>query len=225
MKKVAQISLFLSLFLFSSKAFASGECTPLYGGGYTCPKSSEIIIDKQIKNPTNDLFVDNLTQFDPKFAPSADVTFRIFVRNTGDQTFDRVEIKDILPDYLSFVSGPGNFNASEGKNGTLTFTLYNLAGGESREYWVWGRVFASQDIPKDLICKLQNRAQARTTGDRFNEDIAEYCIEKTAGVTKGGLSVTEVPKTGPEAILSFIGLSSLLGAGVYLRRKAASILN
>ena len=214
----------MSSLVLTSKTFASGECTPLYGGGYTCPRSSEIVIDKQIKHPTNDLFVDNLTQFDPKFAPGAEVTFRIFIRNTGEETFDRVEVKDILPDFLSFVSGPGNFDTKEGKNGTLTFTLYNLAGGESREYWVFGKVFASQDIPKDLICKLQNRVQARTTGDRFNEDIAEYCVEKTAGVTKGGLPVTEVPKTGPEAILSFIGLSSLLGAGVYLRKKAANLI-
>lgn len=218
---IISTGIFLSSLVLASQVFASGECTPLYGGGYTCPRRGEILIDKQVKNPSSGIFVDNLTEFDPKFAPEQEVTFRIQVKNTGDETIDDIQVKDIMPDFLSFIAGPGNFNSTEGKNGTLTFNIKNLAPSETREYWIQGKVFADSGVPKNLICKLENRAQARASGDRFTEDIAQYCTEKGT-VTKGG--VTEVPKTGPEAILSFLGLSSLLGSGVYLRRKAAQIL-
>lgn len=224
-KKISYLAALTGFLLLASKAYADGTCTPLYGGGVTCPRRGEIVIDKQVRNPVNDIFVDNLTQFDNKFSPEQLVTFRIQVKNTGDQTLDEIKVKDIMPDFLSFVDGPGTFDQNEAKNGTLNFTINNLASSETREYWVRGRVFADKDVPKDLICKLQNRAQARASGDRFSEDTAEYCVEKVTGVTKGGLPLKEVPKTGPEAILSFLGLSSILSAGVYLRKKSAKIIS
>lgn len=225
-KIVITTGLILSSLIIAPKVFGDASCTPLYGGGFTCPKRGEILIDKNVKFPTKDLFVDNLTQFDPKYGPDQEVTFRIHVANTGNDLIDRVEVKDIFPDFLSFVAGPGNFNQNEGKNGTLTFTIFNLAAGERREYFVTGKVFSTGNLPENTICKLQNRGQARGNADQFNEDIAEFCVEKrVTGITKGGVPVTEVPKTGPEAyVLSFAGLSSLAGVGIYLRRKAASIV-
>lgn len=218
---VFSTGLLLSGFLLATKVIASGECTPLYGGGYTCPKHGEILIDKQIKHPTKDLFVDNLTEFDTKFAPNQEITFRIFVRNTGNDTINQVEVKDIFPDFFSFVSGPGNFDPNEGKNGTLTFTLYNLAAGESREYWIIGKIYNEPDLPETTICKLPNRAQARASDDRFNEDVAEYCVEKEYYTTKGGVPVKQIPVTGPSGqLLTFLSFSTLLGIGFMLRGKA-----
>lgn len=201
------------------------DCTPLYGGGVTCPRRGEILIDKTVQNPSDGIMVDNLTQFDSKYAPDQNVSFRIRIKNTGDQTLDEVQIKDLMPDFVSFTSGPGTFNQSEGHNGTLTFTINNLAPSETRDYWVYGKTFSAGNLPNNLICKLQNRAQARASSDRFAEDIAEFCVEKNAlGVTKGGLQIKEVPKTGPEAF-ALAGLSSIFGIGIYLRKKANSILN
>lgn len=225
-KIVITTGLILSALVIAPKVIGDAGCTPLYGGGFTCPKRGEILIDKNIKHPTKDLFVDNLTQFDPKYTTDQEVTFRIHVANTGNDLIDKVEVKDIMPDFLSFVSGPGNFNQNEGKNGTLTFTIYNLASGERREYWITGKVFSSGSLPENLICKLQNRGQARGNADQFNEDIAEFCVEKRVpGTTKAGVPLTEVPKAGPfEYALTFTALTSIAGVGVYLRRKAQSLI-
>lgn len=222
-KIVITTGLILSAFFVAGKVNASG-CTPLYGGGVTCPRRGEILIDKQVRKPTQDIFVDNLTEFDTKFSPEQEVVFRILVKNTGDDTIDEVQVKDIMPDFISFVSGPGNFDKNESKNGTLTFYINNLTPSETREYWIYGKVFAAGDLPENVICKLQNRAQARASSDRFDEDVAELCTEKGT-VTKGGITVAEIPKTGPEGILlTLASLSSILGAGFVLRRKAADYL-
>lgn len=209
---------FCFAFLLAASKISANGCTPIYGGGVTCPKQGEILIDKQVKKADSDLFVDNLTQFDSKYAPLSEVVFKIFVRNTGGETINTVEVKDLMPDFVSFVSGPGTFNQSEGKNGTLTFTLNNLAPSESREYWVKGKVFDATALPETTICKLINRAQARA-GDRFNEDVAEFCVEKTT--TKGGVPPVQTPATGAEDVLiTVLLLMSLVYFGTILRKKA-----
>ncbi len=209
----------LSLFL-TVRVYGQGGCIPLYGGGVSCPKSGEIFIDKQIKHPTKDILVDNLTFFDPKFAPEQLITFRIVVKNTGEQSFDRIEVKDIMPDYLSFISGEGTFNQNEGKNGVLTFNIANLKPGESREYWLTSKVFKAGDIPKDLICQLQNRVQARSSDDKFNEDTAQYCVEKVSGVIKGAETITEIPKTGSPYFLTLLTLLTFFKLGLMLKKKS-----
>lgn len=222
-KIVITTGLILSVFLFTGKVSASG-CTPLYGGGVTCPRRGEILIDKQVRRADKDIFVDNLTEFDTKYSAEQEVVFRILVKNTGDDTIDEIQVKDIMPDFVAFVSGPGSFDKNESKNGTLTFYINNLAPSETREYWIYGKVFAANDLPENLICKLQNRAQARASGDRFDEDVAELCVEK-AGVTKGGVPIKEIPVTGPAGVItSVVSLSSILGIGLVLRRKAQDIL-
>lgn len=222
-KIVITTGLVLSVFFVAGKVNASG-CTPLYGGGVTCPRRGEILIDKQVRRADKDIFVDNLTEFDTKFSAEQEVVFRILVKNTGDDTIDEIQVKDIMPDFVTFISGPGNFDKNESKNGTLTFYINNLAPSETREYWIYGKIFATNDLPESVICKLQNRAQARASGDRFDEDVAELCSEKV-GITKGGVPIKEIPKTGFEgALLTLASLSSILGAGFVLRRKAADYL-
>lgn len=211
-------------FAVSSEVFA--DCTPLYGGGVTCPSRGEISIDKFVANPTTGLFVDNLTEFDPKFAPLQEVTFRILIKNTGDTNIEEVEIKDLMPDFVSFVSGPGEFNQSEGKNGTLTFKIFNLAPNETREYWVRGKAFSDADLPENTICKLPNRAQARASEDRFDEDIAEFCIEKKVLGKGEPTQIKEIPKTGfNPSLVVFSAGTTLLGLGIIIRRKALKIIN
>ncbi len=199
------------------------ECTPLYGGGVTCPKRGEIRIDKQIANPDSGKFVDNLTQFDAKFDPEEEITFRLFVSNTGNETINEVEVKDIFPDFVTFISGPGEFKREESKNGTLVFKIFNLGAGESREYWIRAKAFAAGNLPENTICKIVNRAQAKAD-DRFNEDTAEFCIEKQPG-KKQVPPVKEVPVTGAGEI-ALIGtvFTTLAGIGLKLRKQAESII-
>jgi len=214
----------IAAIFLAGKVFA-GECTPIYGGGVSCPKRGEIIIDKQIANPDSGVFVDNLTEFDAKFDPEEEITFRLFLRNTGNESINEIEVKDIFPDFTTFISGPGEFKREETKNGTLTFKVFNLAAGESREYWIRAKAFPAKDLPENTICKIVNRAQAKAD-DRFNEDLAQFCIARQP-VTKGGVPVVkEVPKTGAaEMALLGVSFSALTGIGLKLRKNAEKILN
>lgn len=214
----------IAAILLAGKVFA-GDCTPIYGGGVSCPKRGEIVIDKQIANPDSGVFVDNLTEFDAKFDPEEEITFRLFLRNTGSDNINEIEVKDIFPDFTTFISGPGEFKREETKNGTLTFKVFNLAAGESREYWIRAKAFPAKDLPENTICKIVNRAQAKAD-DRFNEDLAQFCIAKQP-VSKGGVPVVkEVPKTGATE-MAVVGtvFTTLAGVGMILRKRSNNIFN
>jgi len=70
---IASIALAAGMALLASPVFAQ-SCTTQYGGSTTC-MPSDLIINKQVQNPVNGVFVDNLTVSDPTFAPAANVLF------------------------------------------------------------------------------------------------------------------------------------------------------
>lgn len=233
---VISSGLFIGGLLFAGIVIADSGCTPLYGGGVTCPKRGEVLVDKQIryirdeKGGLVESWVDNVTEFDSrKFKPEEEIEFRIFVRNTGGDSIDEIKVTDIWPEYLEFIAGSGEYKRDNGKNGILYFTVNNLASGESREYHVTGRVFKAENIPNPVICKLENRVQVRASEDRFNEDVSLFCIERGGKKIVPGKKVIppvkEIPSTGPqEVVLSFAALSSVLGVGFVLRKKAEKLI-
>jgi len=135
-------------------AYGSG-CVPVYGGGVQCPRVGQVLIDKTVRNPSTGVFVDNLGPTDPKYHPQWTVTFRLVIKNSGDQTLDKITVTDKLPDYLDFTSGPGNYNSH---SKTLTFDIFNLAGGSSQTFEIKGRVVHTAVLPadKNVVCVLNN---------------------------------------------------------------------
>lgn len=186
-------------------------CVPVYGGGVQCPKPGEILIDKTVRNPSTGIYVDNLGVSDPKYRPQWTINFRILVKNSGDKTLEKVTVTDIIPQYVDFMSGPGNFDA---KTRTLTFEVANLGGGASQLFEFKGRIVHTAVLPadKNVVCTVNTvdaKADAQT-----DHDEAQFCIQKE-------LVVPEVPSAGPEHwILSFAGFSALLTIGTYFRKKA-----
>src|SRR3989338_9241793 len=85
--------------------------SPVYGGGVIAPKEGEVIIDKMVKNPASGSFVDHLGPTDPKYRPTDIVYFQIKVQNPSDERLDVVEITDSLPDFVDFMTGPGNYDS------------------------------------------------------------------------------------------------------------------
>jgi uncharacterized repeat protein (TIGR01451 family) len=218
------IGLLLTFFVWAKTTQAS--CTPLYGGGETCTNRGEILVDKFVALPDSNSYVDNIIEGDTVnyYRPGQTVKYKLTVKNTGGDTIGEITVKDLMPDYVEFLSGPGSFNASEGQFGTLTFAINNLGSGESRDYYIYGRI---KDIPKTPICKITNRAQARASEDRFNEDTAQYCIKTTVlGETTTTIStIKEVPKTGLEGLLpAGVVLLIVLGFGIYLRKESVKLL-
>lgn len=222
---------FLSIFailIFALTASAQGvladtACQPIYGGGQTCVQVGNILINKTVQNPQTGAFVDNLNINDPKFAPAVAVKFNITVTNTGSSTINKTTVKDTLPQFVSFVSGPGSFDSN---TKVLTFDVGNLAAGESRIFTIAGRVADGGQLPADQgITCVVNQALATAENGQQSSDNSQFCIQKPVlGETKGGLkvfpapAVTTTPSTGPE-MLSLIGLIPTGLAGFMLRKK------
>lgn len=228
MNKLLLIVLFFVISLATAgvvSAQTETNCTPIYGGGTSCV-STGLVIDKKVKHPQVNTFVDNLTVNDPKYAPDQSIAFRINVTNTGTTDFAPVTITDTLPLYLTGVTGSGSFNVS---NNTVTFTLDSLKAGETKSVEFQATTASESALPTNQgITCVTNKAQAQAA-NLASEDIASYCIQKQVladiPTTKGGLpvypepTITETPKTGPEA-LAFAALVPGSALGYFLRKKA-----
>lgn len=245
MKKLLPIVIAGALYMVTaSQAVAAGDtatnCQPIYGGGQTCVQVGNIVLDKKVQNPSSNVYVDHLGVNDPKYSPDGTVSFKIVVKNTGSETLSKVTVKDTLPQYVSFVSGPGNYDS---KNNVLNFELSDLKANESREYTIVGKIASVGNLPKDQgITCVVNQAQA-TANDQSATDNSQFCVQKQVlgstpttqtttststsvpTTTKGGLkifpapSVTTTPSTGPE-LLALAGLLPTGALGFFIRKKA-----
>ena len=217
----------LAIFILMASAqgvFADTACQPIYGGGQTCVQVGNVLINKTVQNPQTAAFVDNLNINDPKFAPAVAVKFNITVTNTGSSTINKTTVKDTLPQFVSFVSGPGSFDSN---TKDLTFDVGNLAAGESRTFTIAAKVADEGQLSADQgITCVVNQALATAENGQQGSDNSQFCIQKKVlGETKGGLKVlpspqiTITPPTGPE-MLPLIGLIPTGIFGFLLRRKA-----
>ncbi len=213
------------LYLVSAlSAKAEVSCQPIYGGGQTCIQVSQVAINKTVENPQTGAFVDNLGINDPRYSPSSTVTFRIIVTNTGNTDTSKVTVKDIFPQFINFVSGPGSFDAN---TKTLSFEVDNLSAGASTTFTVSGKTADANQFPNSQgITCVVNQAIATANNGQQSSDNSQFCIEKPVlGVTKGGLkvlpapSIAETPATGPE-MLPLIGLIPTGLIGLILKKKS-----
>lgn len=180
-----------SLFIAAGKASAQ-SCTTQYGGDVTCV-ATDLTLNKQVAQPATDskgsvtassTFVENLSVTQP-LLPGNEALFRLTVKNTGDQTMNTVTVKDVLPPYLTFVSGPGSFDTA---NRTLTIMLENLTPGESRTVEVLARVVdAAQFATNANTFCANNYAEARAM-DRFDEDTAQVCFAAAENLPVAGFN-------------------------------------
>ncbi len=184
------------------------NCTTQYGGNTTC-NPQDVTINKEVKNKDN-VFVENLTATDTTFAPETEVHFRLTIKNASGETFKTVEVKDILPAYLTFVAGPGNYDSA---TRTLTFTLDNMTAGESRQVEVVAKVVPKGQLPEGMnaLC-MNNYAEVRVQG-RFDSDTAQMCVQTNV------LGVTTLPVAGYNDFLLILPFATLALAGVALLKK------
>ncbi len=233
MKKLTfVISLFaITYSLLAVSAYAAGNCQPIYGGGQTCVTSTNILINKTVQNPSNGQLVDNLSVNDPRFSANQNVSFQLIVTNTGSSSIDKTTVKDIFPQFVSYVAGPGNFDIN---SKTLTFEVNNLAVGESRTFTVTGKVSADKELVMGtgVSCVVNQSSAQIISNGQMSQDNSQFCIQKGAAPViptkgKGGLPVLPAPQmaitpaTGPEmAALPILGGSGILGW--FLRRKSSN---
>lgn len=250
MKRILLV--FLPLLLLSASvqnvnAQITNGCNPIYGGGQTCQQTGNITVDKKIKHPIENRFLDQLTSDDPSFTPDQQITFTIDVKNTGRSTIKNIALEDLFPPSLiRYDDKVGTFDNS---TKILSYKIDELKGNEAKKITFKARVLKADQFPNnnDPVCLL-NQVRAYTSRNKNNpsQDNVRFCVEKQ-GVTqqpqqtekpkptptkmqlpdqtKGGLpvkpqpNVSKSPKTGPE-LLALIGLLPAAGAGFFLRRKA-----
>ncbi|MBI4097738.1 MAG: DUF11 domain-containing protein [Candidatus Levybacteria bacterium] len=216
---IVLVALF-GLFLVSGANAAS--CRPIYGGGENCLPDNTLSIDKKIASPIDSSFADNLDG-SQRFKADEVLNFQITVTNKGKKSLKNVEVKDSLPPYLTFVSGPGSYDQ---KSKSLTIKISELKANESRKYVLVASVNA---VPRN-VC-LANYATVKASNSEA-DDNSKFCLLASQGVplepgqtTKGGLplmpspkGISQTPPTGPE-LISLLGLIPAFLAGAYLRRR------
>jgi len=189
--------LFAALAAAPSRVMAQ-SCTTQYGGSTTCV-STDLTINKQVKNPATGNFVENLGASDPTFSVNGEAHFRLIIKNNSNQTFSTVTVKDIFPKELTFEAGPGTFDK---ETNTLTFPLDNLNAGESRTVELLATVDPNKVNKDRSISCVVNTAQVNAQ-NRSDQDTAQLCIQMNI------LGATTLPIAGFNdfaLLLPFAGL-------------------
>lgn len=205
-KLLRTISVVFALFLF----FFSIN-TAHAGYGEETPPTPRVIIEKWIWNPGSNSFVENLSVNQFLFLPDQEVVFKVQVKNTGNKDLNNVEVNDRLPNEVTFVSGPGDFNKD---NNTLTFKIDKLSVNESKAYEIKAKIKDADSLPSNVFC-TSNLAEVRAE-NMVSQDTTSFCAEKKVlGVVK------ELPKTGPNTlILMLVATIASSGAAIYFAKRA-----
>lgn len=188
------------MFLLTAKsARAAVRCETQYGGGESCVKTGQLQIDKEVWNPDTEKFVDNLGLSDHKFSPGDEIVFKLRIKNVGDETFSKVEVRDYLPELIYLT------------NGDISFDINDLHAGDVVETEIKTKVVDANQFPnnKSVVCEV-NTAET-WSGDERDKDTAQVCL------TTNVLGISIMPKTGPSEIgLLAFGLLSLVLTGLKL---------
>ena len=227
-KNVLTTALITGAFLAAagvSYADGSSQCQIVYGGGQVCQQQIKFTIDKKVMQPTKGGgYVDNLTINDAHFQAGGNASFQITLTNTGSQTINQLTVVDTLPSYLTFVAGPGTYNAD---NHTITYTISNLEVGKSDQQTYTTAIADQKTLPQNqnVICLNNNVTGNDNNGDTAS-DTSSLCVENPVTPTSvptpkvfGTIPPKSVPNTGPE-MLPLLGLIPAGLSGLFLRRKS-----
>ena len=208
-KQIFAFLLVLTAFLTAaSSSLAAVRCETQYGGNEICVTTGELQIDKKILDPrSSDTYKDNLYLTDYQFKTSDYATFKLTVKNVGNDTLNNVRITDNLPSFLFFTGETPH-----------EFTIEHLNPGESEDFIVKSRVVADSQIEADRICGV-NTAEVWADGDQHDKDTAEVCA------TKKVLGVSVLPETGDNTPFIIFGASlaiAMLGFGLIRASKKSA---
>lgn len=196
---------------FAALPVNADTCTTQYGGSVTC-NPTDLTINKQVANPITGIFVENLTSTDATFSPSADVHYRLIIKNASGETFNPVTVKDVFPSYLDFAAGPGIYDKA---SKTLTFTLDNVIAGETRTVEILAKVADKSAFPSgnSFFCVV-NTARVSAL-NRNDQDTAQACIQTQI------LGATTLPVAGFNDLLMLLPFAGVGLGGIALLKKKA----
>lgn len=175
------------------------NCTTQYGGGQSC-QPVDLTINKEIKDVSTSNFFDNLSISTSAFAVGKEFTFRLTVKNSSGETFHNLNVRDAFPTTMTFVSGPGTYDAG---NRTLNFSIDSLPAGESRSFEIVAKVAS---IMSSGQCAVNYSAVTATERPNGDDDTAQICI------TGQVLGAEKLPVAGVNDLL-VVPMSVLFGVG------------
>lgn len=188
----AMAILFLSLFS-PSKAF-----------GYSNEQPKRISIDKKVRDIDSNEYFDNIEASKKTFFEKDVIEFQINVKNVSTEVMYNVNVKDILPKYLSLIFYPGKFDSDQY---IVEWNIDKLEAGESKAYLIRAKIDNSSKL--NLATKQTNKAEACGAGQCDNDN-ASYYIGKVI-----------IPATGAsDVILKTVAVISIAGLGFWFRKKA-----
>lgn len=227
---LATATIFLS-FPNPIQAATTPNCTPIYGGGASCVQTDPITVNLQVKHPDTNQYIDNLSATEGLFEPGEAVSFRMQITNTGNRVVSDLTVNNVLPQYIDFVRGDGNFDRN---TRTFRFTIDELGSEENRVYFLEGRIANRNSLPNTQQPTCVYNQVTVSFGNNVSQDNARLCIAGTNGTnptptraaaTKGGTTIYPptqsgtTPETGPQAFALF-ALIPLAGLGLWLKKKA-----
>ena len=189
----AMAILFLSLFN-PTKAFG-------YNDG---DRAQTISVDKKVRSIDDSQYYDNIESSKKTFYENDVVEFQIKVENIGTEVMYNINVKDMLPKYLSLIFNPGTFNDDQD---IVEWNIDKLEAGESKTYLIRAKINDSSKL--NVLTKQTNKAEACGAG-QCDTDNASYYIGKVT-----------VPATGAQdIILKTVLVASVAGLGFCFRKKA-----
>ncbi len=176
-----------------------------------------LALTKTVLNPKNNTYVNNLGLNDPMYHPKDTVTFHITVANLGKDTVAQAVMKDTMPDYVTFTTGPGEYNP---QTKTLSFFVYNIKPGTTQQFSVSVTVNDVTSLPANqTVTCVANKVDMVASNNENAQDSASFCIQKTFAPVQ----TQTTPDTGPEAF-SYIAIfaSAISGLGIKKFAKKGS---
>ncbi len=213
-KAFLAVSLILFSFCLARPVFAAVRCETQYGGNEVCVTTGQLQINKEVYNPNGSVktYVDNIysTNVDSKYGydfksgiiidgePEV-ISFKLTIKNIGDDTLHNVNVVDTLPPFLFFTGKTPS---------TFHFDTFNPGTTEVR--FVEARVVSESQLKNSSDCDV-NTVTATSDKNENDKDTAHLCV------TKKVLGVSTLPKTGPSnsvLILSLSAVAGLVGIGL-----------
>lgn len=173
--------LLIALALLLAPTVFAADCTNQYGSTVECP-STNIVINKKVAYPGNPkLFVENLTNNDSAYSPKDEVEYDVAVTNTSNVNFQTVTVIDMLPSQVTFLSGPGTYEAATNK---LTYEISDLKAGTTVHNRILVKVKDASVIGADIKCDIVNSVTATGPGGQSDQDTSALCVQtKVLGAT------------------------------------------
>jgi len=208
MNKKSTGLLLISMTLLGASLFAPKAFADCYGGGCTVP--NDLTVNKQVKNPITNSFVENLGSNDPTFSPGSTVTYKLYVKNGSGETMN-TKVEDTLPSYLSFESA-SVASSYDATNRKITMELGDMIAGASKDIEVKAKIADRSAFANDrtMFCTsnyVKVTSPARPNGD---DDTADACISTGA---------TTLPVAGVNDLFALIPFLSMGGVGAMLLKK------